>query len=355
MDRFYGRGFSRLVFLALLLWLAGCTTAGAPVSEDGIEETAEQKRKRQAAAISYDKDDPLATKISKAIEGDGVIFMRVSKEVANKRQFKQANAIARRYLLEHGDELDKISATRALHFYRLKNKRVDVNLIKFLSQKSHKTAKRAGFRLAADYPSAKVRRFIESYVSLALIENFEDELYLEEVADAILANRAADLFTFVRQGLLSTGDRAFAEAMAKLIPARASDGFMQYLNLATLEDLRQLNQKTIKLDTAIFILAHLGRYLPDHDSDLVNHLFYYAVSRNTALRELAMPVLEKLMIVDDIAMAERLSRLPLEVQVAFVEHQRSNSNPVVGVFFSKLKTVTPHREVIQDINGIKNR
>lgn len=350
------RYFSRslLILTALTLWAtAGCTTDGSPDVAGAEEETAEQKRKRQAAQIVYRPGDSLATKITKAIEGDGLVFVKVSKEVAKKKQYKQANRLARKYLLEHGDELDKISATRALHFYRVKNKRVDLNLIKFLSQKSNVTARRAGFRLASDYPSPKVKRFIESYVSLALIQNIEKQLYLEEVADAILANRSKDLYTFLREGLLSTGERAFAEAMAKMNPAGASDGFLQYLNLATLDDLRQLNQKTIKLDTAIYILAHLSRYLPDHDSDLVNHLYFYAVSRNTALRELAVPVLEKLMIVDDIAMAERLSRLPLEVQVAFVEQQRTNSSPVIGVFFSKLKTVTPHREVIQDINGRK--
>lgn len=342
-----------LLALALGAVSVGCSSDGTSETEEPTEQTAEQKRKRRAAQIVYKADDPLSTKISKAIEGNGVIFVKVSKEVAKSQQFKATNAIARRYLLDHGDSLDKIAATRALHFYRLKNPRVDLNLIKFLTQQENETARRAGFRLASDYPSPKVRQFIGSYISLALIQNIEDKLYLDEVADAILANRANDLYTFLRQGLLSTGGRPFAEAMAKMDPRRASDGFLSYLGMATLDDLRQLNQKTITLDTAIYILGHLSRYLPDHDNDLVSRLYYYAVSRNTALRELAIPVLEKLMIVDDIAMAERLARLPLEVQVAFVEHQRANSNPVIGVFFSKLKTVTPHKEVIQDINGRK--
>lgn len=335
--------------------VAGCSTTAGSSAPKESQQTAEQKRKAKAASIVYRADDPLSAKITKAIEGDGLIFVKVSKEVAKTKQYKQTNRLARKYLLDHGEQLDKISATRALHFYRLRNPRVDLNLIKFLTQRDNETARRAGFRLASDYPSPKVRQFIGSYISLALIQNIEDKLYLDEVADAIAANRATDLYTFLRQGLLSTGGRPFAEAMAKLDSRRASDGFLNYLGLATLDDLRQLNQKTIKLDTAIYALGHLSSYLPDKDHDLVSHLYLYAVSRNTALRELAIPVLEKLMIIDDIAMAERLSRLPLEVQVAFVEHQRSNSKPVIGVFFSKLKTVTPHQEVIQDINGRKPR
>ena len=80
----------------------------------------------------------------------------------------------------------------------------------------------------------------------AMITNNElDEHYYPQMAEAVAANDLRSAYTVVRQGLFTSHDSAFVKAMIAIDARRAIGDFMDYLALAPIEELRQLNLRTI--------------------------------------------------------------------------------------------------------------
>lgn len=328
-----------IVTFFFMISIEGCSTPNS--SNKSSEEN------------QFDEEAPLEDNIKLAIETTGITFVKVNKHIKKKNLYAKTNSYAKKYLLDHTEVLNEIRTKRAVHFYKIKNGKPDNRLIKYLIEHDHLEANKAGWQLASYYPSAGIKKFIEGIISIALVKNSESRLYYQEVAFAILSNKITNVFTFLRQGLLYTGIKAFAQAMAYLLPEKSSNKFMTYLSLATLEDLRQLNQKTIELNTAVFILNHFVKFPPDSDHKNIAHLFYYSVSRNSGLRELSFPILENLILDAKSKLADNLAKLPRWVQVSFVERNKDKSSKVVMLFLQELKTSTPHKEVIDEISRIQ--
>jgi hypothetical protein len=128
---------------------------------------------------------------------------------------------------------------------------------------------------------------------------------------------------------------------------------MTYLAQAPAEELRQLTLSSVNLYTAVAILKHLQKHPPNLANAYFDHLFLYAVSRNTGLAELAQLTVENFVPAHTDLVAMALARHPAWVQIAYLENARRRMNPKEGLLLGELKKVTSERDVIEEIDEAK--
>ncbi len=227
------------------------------------------------------------------------------------------------------------------------------NVVATLVISERPMARRLGWELAARYPSREMAKLCEKVLTDAIARGEEVGMLMPEMAEAVRANQLSNVYTLVRIGLFNNGDPAFAKAMAEFDSEKATRDFLDYLARADIEDLRQLHQKTIHVPTAIVILRHINANALPINHQHVDKLFLYAVSRNQALGEYANSILEKNFPRYKEELALALSRMPVSIQVAFIEGSRRETNPNINVFLGQLRKMSGHREVIEEIEASK--
>jgi hypothetical protein len=210
-----------------------------------------------------------------------------------------------------------------------------------------------GWQLAAAKPSQQVAQIAEQRLTQAIAENDEDSVMLPQMANAIAANKLKGSYTLARRGLLTKGDEEFAMAMISLDASQASEDFLAYLSMAPAEELRQLTLSSVNVYTCVAILKHLVRLPPSMANPNFPHLFFYAVSRNNGLAELAQNVIEGYVPTNTEYLAQILARHPSWVQVAYLEGARTRMNPKVSLLLSELRKVTAEQDVVNEIDEIK--
>lgn len=230
---------------------------------------------------------------------------------------------------------------------------LNIALFHSLANSPRPLSRQLGWQLAASKPSPVVGSAMDLELSRALAENEMDIVLIPMMANAVRANRLTSAYTVVRQGLMARGDEEFAQAMVSLSPERASEDFMVYLAQAPAEELRQLTMSSVNLYTAVAILKHLQKHPPNLANAQFDHLFLYAVSRNTGLAELAQLTLENFVPAHTDLVAMALARHPAWVQIAYLENARRRMNPKEGLLLSELKKVTSERDVIEEIDEAK--
>jgi hypothetical protein len=200
-------------------------------------------------------------------------------------------------------------------------------------------------------PSKAIANAAERELSRAIANDDESAVLVPLMAEAVRANRLVGSYTLLREGLMQTGHEAFAEAMAELQPNRASNDFMDYLATAPVEELRQMTLKTVNLYACMVALRHMLTRPVSLAHANADYLFLYSVSRNSGLSDMANAVIENNYLVDQRPQfALILSRMPVWVQLAYVENARRRQIPAVAVFLDELKKVAAQQEVIEEIN-----
>jgi hypothetical protein len=140
--------------------------------------------------------------------------------------------------------------------------------------------------------------------------------------------------------------------MIQLNSKRANEDFLNYLALAPGEELRQLNLTSIDVFVCTEILQHMANNeLPVTHSHF-DHLFYFAISRNTALSDMARKVIENAMPSHAQHLAFLLSKLPPWAQIAYVDNTKSSTNTSVKLFLTELKKVSVQKDVRDEIDEI---
>lgn len=230
---------------------------------------------------------------------------------------------------------------------------VSPKIVDYLIRHKDSFTRQLGWLLAANRPSDIIAVTIERYISQAIYNNNEENILYPEMAMAAKENNLTGVYSILVNGLMTKGSSEFADAMIALNPQKAKYDTINYLAQATVEDLRQMNQKTVDMHTCIKILTFLNEYGVPLEHPRFEHLFLYAVSRNPAFAELASSVLKNYIKSSRDHLAYTLARLPVWIQVAFVESTREKMNANIGLFLSELKQVTAHQEVIEEINSIK--
>ncbi len=276
------------------------------------------------------------------------------KDYARAGKFQpRVSSYTGQLILANGLSMPTGQLLHAAHLYRFSSPSLNPELLKqLLSANSESARKRIGWQMASLMPSAEVAAAIESLMSQAVVGGYENRYIMPEMADAVLENDVRSLYSFMRLGLLAQGNDSFAKAMAALQPASAARDFMDYLAIASLDDLRQMNQETVNMYSCLVILRfYLTHPLPVADPK-VAQLYLYAISRNNALSDMARAVLDRQIPAFKAQMLHYLSRQPMEVQMAFVEGTRHSPSPNIKLLLSEFKSMTAFREVEQEIESI---
>lgn len=285
-------------------------------------------------------------------EWGGDTFVEAKNLVKKRQDFETASGVAEAVLLS--DLEPSAYMWRAMQVYQGINKKfVSPKLIRQLISSNNEFVRRMGWQLSAIRPSDLVKVVLEKHLTDAVISGAEAKVLLPEMAAAVKANGLADSYSLLREGLFEKGGVEFVSAMIEFNANRALEDFIVYLARATVEDLRQKNQTTIDLPTSLAILKFLNEKKVPVGHPNLAHLYLYAVSRNIALADLAMGALEKSMADNRSYFAFSLAKLPVWIQVAFVENSREHLDSNLGLFLAELKDVTTHAEVIEEINGIR--
>ncbi|MCX6119871.1 MAG: hypothetical protein NT027_20240, partial [Proteobacteria bacterium] len=168
------------------------------------------------------------------------------------------------------------------------------NLFRKMMESERPLARQLAWQMAAALPGKNMQKNIEREINRSLIEGEERELLVPQMASAVQANRMVTAYTLVRQGLMETGHEDFATAMTVLNPDKARSDFLEYLAICPPEELRQISVSSINVYSANIALAHLAKNPPTVGHPKLEVLFYYSISRNPTLNELASAVLDNL-------------------------------------------------------------
>jgi hypothetical protein len=295
---------------------------------------------------------PLKDAIVNAVEFGGPTLSQVNKLIKKRKEWSKAEEYLYKILLTDND-ITASSLINAMELFRAsQSSRAPIIFKKFVND-STLIKRQLAWQLAADAPSQAMGREVENHLTEAVAENELNLVYIPAMADAVAANRLVDSYTIVREGLYFSGDIAFARAMITLNPGQASIDFLEYLAKAPVEELRQMSLKSVDVYTCTLILEHFRAYQPPVSNPRIETLFFYSISRNNALAEMARDVFEKYLPKHSEAFALTLSRLPSWMQLAFVERSSKRLTPVISLFLDDLRKVSADKDVVDEISGLK--
>ena len=281
---------------------------------------------------SVKKDTPLPVMIESAVVYGG-ITMQNTKRILRQNK---AETKAQDYLLKNiSSNYARMSSPRLINSINLllwtKPQNLE-GLFKKLLASNKVVHNQLGWHIASMAPTEAMKSAIDGVLSDKIIENSMTGLFVPKMAEAVSANNLKSAYTLLRQGLFESNHVAFVHAMIELDRRRSSIDFMDYLSLAPLEELRQLNLSSIDVFSASAILQHLASSPAPVNHRHVEFLFYYSISRNQALAELGQQALSAYLPENQKALAITLGRLPGWIQIAFVERMKRTMTPVLSLF-----------------------
>ena len=249
---------------------------------------------------------------------------------------------------------DIVALVAMLHLYQLTADPDAPRIFTLLTVPAQRQAVlvQVGWQIATLMPSPRMATAITRALEQALRQGREQALLFPQVAAAIAANRVAEGYTFVRQGLQRTHSESFARALLKLNPQRASEDFLFYLADIPLNALRQKQPTASNIPLRLMMLQHLRVYPVAMQHRKLDTLFSYVVSRNPALSEAAQQVLAVYYDKHGEQLAQSLARLPYWVQFACVEKLARQLNPSSRRFLVILRQKTSGVDVVDEINQL---
>ncbi len=329
MNKFLLPGLS-----VLMLALAGCQT---------------DKQEVEKPTITRDMDLGEAYGYARTFGED--TMQRVKDLAKDRQELPKLSRLTETDLTTNNEKLTYAELGHAANMYVYSNQRIDPKVIRSLLVSRSPWTRKIGWRLSAVKPSAEISTVIDNVLNRALNDNREDEILDPEMAKALQENQMKGSFTFLVRGLDLQGSPEYAQAMLILNPKGAVNPFFNYLMKADLEDLRQLNQKSVNVYTCTVIFRFLMENPIPVTHPGVPSLFLFAVSRNRGLADMANTVLEKHIPENRAAFAAMLARLPVPVQVAFIENSQREMTANLRLLLNDLKDVAQQKEVIDELNA----
>ena len=326
-----GRGAT---YLCLILWV-GCVTLWR---SDSLPKDYQELSLKELVALVGDH---------------GVIVIRkVYQHLRQNGQLVEAGRYIFRQIDQQRELYETVSLINVLHLYQLTGDQQAHRLfVKLLTEKRRAIIELA-WQIATIMPSPAMARAIAGAISEAVEEGREKSLFLPQVASAVTANRVKGVYTLLRAGLNYTHHESFAQAMLTSDPKRATTDFTAYLSRASIDELRQQSPTSVDVYVCMVILRHLERQtLSPHDRNFAV-LFWYAISRNPGLSELASRILEGYYGKHAASLAQMLARLPYWAQFAFVGNIGRRLTPASRQFLVVLQQKTSGVDVIDEINQV---
>lgn len=307
-------------------------------------------KKKEAPKIT--KEMSLKEALANAIEFGSKTLIDVKDLVNERKEWEKAEEYLFNILMVE-EKMQGPSLLNTMELYRAcQSERSVLVFNKFIKAKPL-MKKKLAWQLAAEVPSEQMGRAIENYLTESVKSNELDSVLVPAMALAVASNRLSTSYTILREGLFLIGDLAFAQGMIALNPELATKDFLNYLGKAPIEELRQLNLKSIDVFTCTLILEHFHSYPPQVSEPGIEILFHYTISRNHALADMARSVLEKYLPRHNDVLAIKLSRLPKWMQFAFIERSSKRMTPVIALFLDELKKVTVNKDVAEEISALK--
>jgi len=282
----------------------------------------------------------------------GTTLEAVKKRFAKKNEWGAVHQLTAKWLRSPDPEMVNREFLQLVNIYQSSLKKLDENVFLALIRSENDIQKQAGWQLAANFPEPRVAQWVDRELSQMLVTGTEEKNLFPQLAHAVQANRVKAAYSLMRMAMLKTGFDDFAKAMAALDPIRSSNDFFDYLSLATPEDLRQMSQSTVNVFTCMFILKHFLAYPADVNHPKSEMIFYYSISRNNGLSEIAKEVIQYGLNGSVAHVAQILARMPSWVQVAFVEGARSSQDQKLKLVLAELQTATSEQDVADEIINI---
>lgn len=328
-------------FLVVFVFLSSCAILQSP-GED---------RPKTPPAIVANME--LESALQAGIEFGGNTLKDVRKLIARRKQWPMAEKVLYQAIQDGIINYENSKLTNAVMLYISGPVQPQEALFNQMVSSGRPLARQLAWQMAAALPGKQMRSAIERELNRAVYEDDEENLFIPAMAIAAQVNRMTSAYSVIRRGLLVTNQEEFAQAMATLNPEQASADFLDYLALCPPEELRQLTVSTINIFAATIALNHMLKYPPSAAHSQIDTVFYYAISRNPGLSDLASHLVEVLSQKNQAAMALTLSRMPVWAQVAYIENARRNMTAAKRVFLSELKKVTAQNEVVEELGDVK--
>jgi hypothetical protein len=305
---------------------------------------------KQPPAVT--KDMSLEDALQAGIDFGGETARDVRKLISKRKQWSMAEKVLYQALQEGIIKYENTQLVNAVMLYISGPVTPQEALFQQMVSSGRPLARQLAWQMAAALPGKVMRGAIEREMNRAVFDDEEDELLIPVMASAVQANRMTSAYSLVRQGLFKTNDEEFAQAMAVLNPEQASSDFLNYLAICPPEELRQLTVSSINVFAANIALNHMMKYPPSISHPNIETLFYYSISRNTGLSEIATGLIDHLAQKNQSALTLALSRMPTWAQVAFIEGARRNLTAQKRVFLEELKKVASQAEIVDELGEI---
>ena len=216
------------------------------------------------------------------------------KIIKEKRLLNQAEVILAKLIIKNHNVWGSKEILNASQLY---NKIASYNTAKdvfiHLIDSKKEIIRKTAWQIATNFPSEGLAIEIDSHLTTAVAYDELNKLFLPEMASAIVKNNLFLSYSLIREGLFATNDISFARALVQLDKTRAKADFMNYLAQADIEELRQLHINSVDLFVCVEIMEHFLNHGFDINNRNLKHLFFYAISRNQGISEMAIKVLEK--------------------------------------------------------------
>ena len=297
---------------------------------------------------------PLDKAISISIKSNKSNIDITKKIIKNNNLFKQASRLLTKEIINLHSQLSKIqliNATNLFQYSKPSTKQV-INVFDVLLDSDNFASQKIAWILASNFPSQELGKRIENFLTESITNNEINTLINPHMADAIANNNLIDSYTIVKQGLFTQHHLAYTKAMKRLNPKQASLDFLDYLAIPEAEEVRQLNFSSINMFICYEILNHFTNNLLPINHPNFKNLFFYSVSRNNSLAELARKVIHNNVPQNKSYLAALLAQTPLWVQMSFVERTRRNYSTISGSLLSELKGITSHKDVMAEISNV---
>ena len=331
---------ARIVIIGFLMTTSACVTPTA------------QGSKSEKLAPEISQSMPLEEALTAGIDFGGPTGVKVRKLVTDRKQWPEAEKILNKNILAGMTDYSNAQLTNAMMLYLSGPVTPRGGMFKKLVASERALVRQLGWQMATALPGKIMRTEMNAEINRALFDDDEEAILIPAMAIAVQTNKMVSAYSVVRQGLLSTNHESFALAMAALNPEKASDDLLEYLSLCPPEELRQMTISSINLFAATIALQHMMKYPPNQNQALIETIFYYSISRNPGLSDLALSLLETLVTKNQAGMAMSLARMPVWVQIAFIEGARRNMTASKRVFLSELKKVVAQSEVVEELGEI---
>ncbi len=300
--------------------------------------------------VKLDGQTPTQLAIDVASERGTESIQYVSQLITKRKAWPQVYpTIVNR--IEKNRKYSQVELFNLAMLYQSGPGEANTSFVQNLLASSDSFMNKLGWYIAASKPSPKIALVLDNALSTILTNSNSSRLHEPMMAMAVSQNNLRSAYSIMRQSLMQTGIEQFAEAMIHLNPSQASEDFLEYLNLAPTEELRQLTISSVNVTTCQIILMHMQKSPPSIHNPKFQQIFVFAVARNQSLSEMAAGVLESQFTRNRRYLAALLARTPEWLQIAYVEDAKHDMTAHKKLFLTDLRNTTPHEDVVFEINS----